>query len=72
MRGSFLRSIALGIAATCLTAGTAAAQWGTLKGQFVYDGKAPAPEKIQLEICRGTVVVNVVWPMSGARRGCAR
>ncbi|HUY34833.1 MAG TPA: hypothetical protein VMV69_18955 [Pirellulales bacterium] len=44
---SFLRTVALGAAVTYLTAGTAAAQWGTLKGRFVYDGKAPAPEKIE-------------------------
>jgi len=46
MRRSLLRSIALGAAVTCLSVGTATAQWGTLKGRFVYDGKAPAPEKV--------------------------
>jgi plastocyanin len=46
MRGSYLRSIALGAAVTFLSVGAATAQWGTLKGRFVYDGKAPAPEKI--------------------------
>ncbi len=61
MRGSFLRSIALGAAVTCLSAGTATAQWGTLKGRFVYVGKAPAPEKIDTgkePACAKHAVVN--------------
>ncbi len=35
------------LAALCLVAGPAHAQgWGSLKGRFVYDGKAPAPQPI--------------------------
>jgi hypothetical protein len=45
MCGSILRCATSCAVVLCLTAGTATAQWGTLKGRFVYDGKAPAPEK---------------------------
>ncbi|HEV3023139.1 MAG TPA: hypothetical protein VGX76_11760, partial [Pirellulales bacterium] len=49
MCGPFMRIASLCFAVLCLTAAThttASAQWGTLKGRFVYDGKAPTPEKI--------------------------
>lgn len=34
-------ALAVGLATTA-----AAAEWGNLKGQFIYDGKAPEPEKV--------------------------
>ncbi len=43
------RKAALLVATACVLAlaGRApAAEWGTLKGRFIYDGKAPAPAKI--------------------------
>ncbi len=46
------RSIAAGLLALLVVGlvslPTSAAEWGTLKGKFVYDGKAPAPKKLIL------------------------
>jgi len=42
--------LVLGISGTCV-----AAEWGNLSGKFVYEGKAPTPEKLQItkdvEVC---------------------
>jgi hypothetical protein len=54
----------LAIAAVVLlaAAGTAQAQWGTLRGRFVYDGTPPQPEKINVtkdpEVCGKHNLVN--------------
>jgi len=42
---TYLVQFAFVVATLYLTAGTAQAQWGTLRGRFVYDGKAPTPMK---------------------------
>ncbi len=36
------------LALLATTASTASAQWGNLKGKFVYDGKAPEPQKLNV------------------------
>ena len=36
------------LAATALTASAQAAEWGTLKGQFILDGTAPTPAKLNI------------------------
>ena len=40
--------VGLALAAWSLAPATAAAEWGDLIGQFVYDGKPPAPKKIDV------------------------
>lgn len=51
----FTKMIAVAVLVLLVAAGTGAADWGTLTGRFVYDGKAPAPTKINvtkdLEVC---------------------
>ena len=46
------RSVAAGLLALLVvglvSVPTGAAEWGTLKGRFVYDGKAPVPKKLTL------------------------
>jgi hypothetical protein len=36
------------LAVAVLAVSAQAAEWGTLKGQFIYDGKAPAPAKLSI------------------------
>ena len=44
-----LRQLALGVCLViCSFVSPVAAQWGTLTGQFVYDGKAPAAKAVNV------------------------
>jgi hypothetical protein len=43
-----LRTLLACLAVVLSATTTANAQWGTLKGKFVYDGKAPAPQKLNV------------------------
>jgi len=42
------RLAALGVTLVLFSGATAQAQWGNLKGQFIYDGKPPAPQKLNV------------------------
>lgn len=60
------------IGALCLSASPAMAQWGSLKGQFVLDGKLPEPEKVNADkdaqvcgLCKLVDESVVVDPTSG-------
>jgi hypothetical protein len=66
------RTAALAVLVLLVTAGTHGADWGTLTGRFVYDGKAPAPTKINVtkdvEVCGKHNLVDedlVVGPDGG-------
>ena len=54
MMRSFATGLAV-VAALMLAADSSAAEWGTLKGQFIYDGNPPAPAKLNItkdvEVC---------------------
>ena len=53
VRRSFICGLA--VAAACLAGSSANAQWGNLKGKFVFDGPAPTPVKLtidkDIEVC---------------------
>ena len=62
---------ALSLGLLLIPAASAQAQWGGLKGQFVYDGKAPEPKKLDAnkdpQVCQKHPLVDellVVDPKS--------
>ena len=62
MTRSFSRLLAAGAIVLLAAAGSAQAQWGTLRGRFVYDGTPPQPETISPtkdpEVCGKHKLVN--------------
>ena len=48
MYNTRLRTLVACLTLVLCAATTADAQWGNLKGKFVYDGKAPAPQKLNV------------------------